>query len=290
MALTLNDLLRQAGVDPSGVVAFRHRPPEAALARALPALAAEQPQVFEAYQAIQAPPAAAMLRRASHLASFIGQEPGRATFAGLWSVGEGVSVTAQEAAALPYMSELADLGMAPTPEGSALDTRFALERHDAYAEWAGRLVVAWPARGINWKLRAANHDIVVHAITEESRFLGAMPDWRDLSVAWRELRSWPSSWRDRLQGWRGVYYVFDEARRQGYVGSAGGEDNLLGRWSDYDVAGDAGNVRLRGYDPQALRFSILELTSPSLGLKELVRLETSWKARLRTREHGLNAA
>jgi len=40
--------------------------------------------------------------------------------------------------------------------------------------------------------------------------------------------------------------------------------------------------------PADLRFSILQRTSPDMETAEVVELEASWKARLHTREFGLN--
>jgi hypothetical protein len=51
--VTLNDLLRAKGFDPSTVLVLRHRPHEPELRRVLPWLAAEQPEVFNAYQSTQ---------------------------------------------------------------------------------------------------------------------------------------------------------------------------------------------------------------------------------------------
>ncbi len=48
--MTLNDLLTGRGVDPRQVVVMRHRPREPKLNRVMPWLAAEHPEVFNAYQ------------------------------------------------------------------------------------------------------------------------------------------------------------------------------------------------------------------------------------------------
>lgn len=287
--LALSTLLKDVGIDPADVVTFRHRPPQPSLRQLLPSFVVEQPDLFAAYQAIQGKQAAAVLKSAKVLASFIGEDTGQATFAGLWRVGANRMVSAAEAAALPGMVRLLTLGMELAPEGGPLDTVFELEAMPDYAAWIGKLVVAWPAPGINWKLRADRHVFAVHAIHEESRFAKPRPAWTDISVRWSDLTLLPHSWRGALQEWRGVYYIFDEARRLGYVGSASGGDNLLGRWRDYAASGHGGDVRLRASRPEDLTFSILELTSPACEVRTVVALEESWKARLMTRKHGLNA-
>ena len=287
--LAFSTLLKDVGIDPADVVAFRHRPPQLSLRQLLPSFVVEHPDLFAAYQAIQGKHAASVLKSGKVLASFIGEDPGQATFAGLWRVGATRYVTAAEAAALPGMTKLMALGMEPAPEGGAPDTLFELEAMADYAAWIGKLVVAWPAPGINWKLRVDRHVFSVHAIHEESRFARPRPTWTDISVRWSDLPLLPHSWRGALQEWRGVYYIFDEARRLGYVGSASGGENLFGRWRDYAATGHGGDVRLRASRPEDLTFSILELTSPACEAGAVLALEESWKARLMTRKHGLNA-
>jgi hypothetical protein len=41
--------------------------------------------------------------------------------------------------------------------------------------------------------------------------------------------------------WRGIYYIFDVSDGKGYVGSAYGNDDLLGRWMNYTSVGHGGN-------------------------------------------------
>jgi hypothetical protein len=76
-----------------------------------------------------------------------------------------------------------------------------------------------------------------------------MPDWKDCTLTWAELSTLPRKWRDTLRHWRGVYYIFDKSDGKGYVGSAYGEDNILGRWENYAVTGHGGNVLLRERPP-----------------------------------------
>lgn len=62
----------------------RHTPFEAPLRRILPWLAAERPDVFNAYQQSQNPAAEKALQKAHYLASFIGLDRGLALFVGLY--------------------------------------------------------------------------------------------------------------------------------------------------------------------------------------------------------------
>ena len=53
--MQFNDLLHGREIDPASVLALHHRPHEPVLRRVLPWLAAEKPDVFNAYQQTQGP-------------------------------------------------------------------------------------------------------------------------------------------------------------------------------------------------------------------------------------------
>ena len=92
-----------------------------------------------------------------------------------------------------------------------------------------------------------------------------------------------------MSQWRGVYLIHDRSDGKAYVGSAYGEENLLGRWRNHAPTGHGGNKLLRRRDPANFRFSILERVSPDAAPADVVRLEASWKERLHTRSpSGLN--
>lgn len=88
--------------------------------------------------------------------------------------------------------------------------------------------------------------------------------------------------------WRGIYFIADETDGKGYVGSAYGSENILGRWRDYARTGHGGNVGLRERADHPLRFSILQRVSPDMDPAEVIELEASWNRRLHSRDLGLN--
>jgi hypothetical protein len=116
-----------------------------------------------------------------------------------------------------------------------------------------------------------------------------MPCWDELLLTWEELRHPPKTWVQVLSQWRGVYSILDGTDGRGYVGSAYGDENLHGRWSNYAALGDGGNKRLRERAPERFLFSILELVSPTARKEDVIQRESNWKDRLHTREFGLNA-
>jgi hypothetical protein len=137
--------------------------------------------------------------------------------------------------------------------------------------------------------RSERNVLPVRAILEESCFSEGMPPWDQLSLNWSDLAAMPRAWRAKLAEWRGIYFIFDGERRAGYVGSAYGKENILGRWTNYADTGHGGNKGLRASNSYHLIFSILERTSPDMLPDEVIELENAWKQRLHTREFGLNA-
>lgn len=287
--LNFSSLLLQAGIDPAGTLMVRHFPVEKRLRRVLPWLVAERPELWLAYQQIQWSTLEKAMTRGTHVASFIGLEPGMATFAGLYRIGPWHTLDYYGYRAFPGNSELEKLGMGGRAPDMPDCLAFELNLLDPYRDWIGKLGIAWPKPAQAWWRWAARSFFPVDTITSESRFVQGLPDWRALVLGWDELKTLPGSWRAGLAQWRGVYLILDTQRRAAYVGSAGGADNILGRWLGYASTGHGGNRHLRKSEPSALRFSILERTSPDLDAATLVALENSWKERLHTREFGLNA-
>jgi len=87
--MNLNDLLAANEIDPTRpkhVLIMRHRPKEPAFRKIFPWLAAERPELFNAYQQSQSPGAEEKLARAKYLISFIGHEAAKALFVGIYEV------------------------------------------------------------------------------------------------------------------------------------------------------------------------------------------------------------
>lgn len=286
--LDYRTLLELEGFAPAEVLVVRHTPIEKSLRRVMPWLVAERPELFLAYQQIQWSTLERAMTKARYLASFVAQETGSATYAGLFRIGSWKTLDYDGYCRFPGNSELEALGMSGRSPDMGECLAFELERLDTYVEWIGRLVITWPKPYQNWWRWATKGGFSVAAIDAESRFVRGMPGWDELVLNWSEIQSLPASWRATLAQWRGVYLVYDTVRQAGYVGSACGQENILGRWLDYGRTGHGGNVELRRSEPANLRFSILQRTSPDFEQGEVIALEATWKDRLHTREFGLN--
>ena len=285
-----NDLLVKQEIDPRQVLVLRHRPSEPKLNKVFPRIASERPDIFNAYQQTQTIRVERAMTRAKFVASFIGHEPRSALFVGLYSVAGSRPITHDEYWEVPAYIELKEkYGLKGLDEKRSSVLWFDLLLTDFYASWKGKLVIEWPPPELSWWRLAHRNTVPISAILAESALDPAMPDWREIELEWEELGVLSPSWKSKLAEWRGIYYIFDAADAKGYVGSAYGIENLLGRWQNYATSGSGGNALLRNRDPRNFRFTILQRLSPDEDATDVIRLEGTWKKRLHTRQpYGLN--
>ncbi|MDB5342467.1 MAG: nuclease family protein [Schlesneria sp.] len=226
--------------------------------------------------------------KATSVVSFFGHEPGKAVFIGIYDMNGAKTVTREEIVCMADFQQLVEFGMNGAVAREAIQL-FDLVPNNHLSDFKGRVIVSWPPPEIAWSRWAnSKNKFEVAALYDDSILDRALPDWRELVLTWQQLQVMPMKLRAKLSEWRGVYFILDSGSGKGYVGSAYGKDNICGRWLNYRKTGHGNNKRLIGCLPQNLIFSILERVSPDLPPEEVIGLEQTWKARLHTREHGLN--
>lgn len=152
--MNLNDLLRSKGIDPQNVLVLRHSPKEGKLKKALQRLAAHTPELFNAYQQTQTEQVERKMKgdRARYVAGFIGHEPGKAMFVGLYSIAGKKEIGPKEYWQIPENVKLQKYGVEgltqESPRSSIL--WFDLELTDFYSHLARKLIVRWPGGERNW--------------------------------------------------------------------------------------------------------------------------------------------
>lgn len=286
--LQLNTVLAEAGIDPRTAIVARHRPFEPALRKVMPWIAAERPDLFKIYQQTHWAQLEAAMTKAQTLVAFLGHEAKKALFVQVFEICGAHRIDHREFWEIPGNQELKAFGMTGLGADDPSPLLFDLKESAALDDWSGKLVVTWPGLERSWWRWADRNTIPVLAITEESQLVSGIPSWDQIVLDWSDLSVLPASWRAALSQWRGVYYIYDTVLERGYVGSAYGVDNILGRWANYAATGHGGNKRLRASEPFNLRFSILQRTSPDMEADQVIALEGRWKERLHSREHGLN--
>lgn len=289
--MQLRSLMECEGVAPHDTAVLFHALENPVLHRALPMLAEEEPDLFDAVQNQHGPRAEATIRKRKFLLSFVNSTSDY-RLAGLYSV-EGHAFHSMETLDRePRRKVIRDrFGDATFVErgrkiGQSGRLVFDLRPRSEMADLIGRLVVEKPA-GRAYVRRAENLDCRVVEIARERQLVPPAPNWTEFVVPAAMVRNLPRDWAARLREWRGVYLIVD-LDGQRYVGSAYGDENLLGRWRAH-VEGDKGlTAELGKRNPLGFRFSILELVAPSAAKETVLAIEANWKERLGTRMWGLN--
>lgn len=124
----------------------------------------------------------------------------------------------------------------------------------------------------------------------------SFPGYDNVDISWKELSELikTDSWKTALENQKGVYLITDTHNGKRYVGSAYGDNMLLGRWRDYIKNGHGGNTELKRLDfeyiKNHLKYSILEIFKSTTDDKIILKREKWWKDVLMTRDkkYGYN--
>ena len=271
--LTFNDVLHSAGVDPGKVRLARHQDARAR-GRSIYAIwkSPGGRELVEQYQAIQERD---RFEVGGFVASFVVTPPPRSEtlFIGLYQVlargqceaGSREPFTGIDVTGL-YQYEMAN------------DSRM-----DEYKE---RLVVDWGPGARAWVQLASRQPKPVRALRDQEE--PPFPGFSRFCVDVHDLPGIYPGWQERLREVKGIYVLVDKETGQQYVGSAKGEESLWGRLSEYARNGHGGNVELKDRKDAEYQVGLLQVVDLSLPDHSIEEIESWWKRKLMTREHGLN--
>ncbi len=100
-------------------------------------------------------------------------------------------------------------------------------------------------------------------------------------------------WVSALKNQKGVYLITDTSNGKMYVGSAYGENMILGRWKSYIRNGHGENKELKRLSFEHIkknfRYSILDIFKSTTEDTTIIEREGWWKETLQTRKFGYNA-
>lgn len=96
-----------------------------------------------------------------------------------------------------------------------------------------------------------------------------------------------------MENQKAVYLIVDTKTGKKYVGSAYGDNMLLGRWRNYIANGHGGNKLLKSLDfeyiKENFKYYILEIFKSSVDDEIIINRESFWKEVLLTRtDFGYN--
>ncbi len=120
------------------------------------------------------------------------------------------------------------------------------------------------------------------------------PGYMNVNVSWKSLSNLikKSSWRAALGNQKGVYLLIDTKTGKKYVGSAYGQEMLLGRWERYINTYNGGNKKLKQLQNEYIQdnfyFTILETFNQNTDDQIIINRESHWKNVLRSKTFGYN--
>ncbi len=275
MLLTFNMLLKEAGIALSDVRLLRHKDQRASKGRTPYELWRDDRENFELYQCTQRINNRSKFQ-AGYWACFVGTPSHETLFAGLYAV-EYLGVL-NEDRQKPHMDGVDKAGTCDD---------YSLTPDERFADLDGRLYIDWGPGMRSWVQRADRQDKpIVELRTEfkEPDFPGFLEFVEPLS----RLDRIPPSWISALKSSAGIYLLTCPKTKEQYVGMADGQEGFWGRWQNYIQTGHGGNVALKSRDPSDYQVSILEVAGTAASHEEIAGMESQWKAKLQSREMGLN--
>ena len=165
-----------------------------------------------------------------------------------------------------------------------------------YEKYFGRLIVRYKNQTQNM-IRLADSlidELVIEQILPDVFDNDIFPGYDRVNVSWSELSRLieNETWKTALQNQKGVYLITDISNGKKYVGSAYGENMILGRWRSYVKNGHGGNVGLKSlnfdYIKEHFRYSILDIYKSTIDDEVIIERESWWKKVLQSRQFGYN--
>lgn len=148
--MNFDELLRKRGIDPEKVLVMRHveKTPKDFRKR-LEDWARNEPDLFNSYQRGQGSTSRISLAKAAYLASFIGHEPGKAKFVGLYRHSRKPrKVSHAQYLRIPENRELARHGL--VFHSHPVHLWFYLESVKRFEDLKLKLTIKWPGRPNAW--------------------------------------------------------------------------------------------------------------------------------------------
>ncbi len=165
-----------------------------------------------------------------------------------------------------------------------------------YGKYVGRLVVKYKnnAQAMIRKAESVIDDCYVSQILPDTFDNDLFPGYEKVNISWDEMKRdlEKDTWKTALENQKGVYLITDISNGKKYVGSAYGENMILGRWRAYVKTGHGGNVGLKqltfDHIKQNFKYSILDIYKSTTDDQIIIERESWWKEILQSRKFGYN--
>jgi hypothetical protein len=166
-----------------------------------------------------------------------------------------------------------------------------------YEKYCGRIIIRFKNNSQTLIRLATSvmHECVIEQILPDRFDNDIFPGYENIDLSWSDLSRVVNkeTWQAALANQKGVYLISDCSNGSMYVGSAYGENMILGRWKSYVKNFHGGNVELKRLDIDHMknnfRYSILDIFKATTDDKTILNRESWWKSILKTREFGYNS-
>ena len=173
---------------------------------------------------------------------------------------------------------------------------YEYETLDKYDKYVGRLIVRFKNKSQTMirKAESVINECEIAQILPDKFDDDLFPGYDKVKLSWPELKRVvkKETWKTALQNQKGVYLITDKSNGKNYIGSAYGENMLLGRWKSYVKTGHSGNVGLKkleiSYIKNNFEYTILDIYKSSTNDKIILERESWWKSILKSKQFGYN--
>lgn len=158
-----------------------------------------------------------------------------------------------------------------------------------YEKYFGRVVVDFHKDNAYVKLKGERlkddfkvKEILPGILKKDDEFVS----YENVDLSWDDLRRVlkNKTWQAALENQKGVYLITDTKANKRYVGSAYGENMMLGRWKHYAENGHGGNKDLKrlveekglDYIKESFRYSILDIYKAKVNNDIIIQREHWW--------------
>ena len=270
--LNFSDILKKAGLEPPKVKLIRHALTDKGFKSCY-----DQNMVLE-YTRQQK---VGFSKGYEYWAVFISDKGNYAKLYALYKVGEAV----------PDTLDVMPIGFPHKEWFQGNAAYFDLQYVDQLQEYEGRLIIDWGKSARMWHQKGTTEKPVV-AIEAANK--QPFPGFENLILTFDQLKEVIENdadyeqWRTALASINAVYLIVDTENGMQYVGSAYGQDGLLGRWSCYVDLFHGNNKLMKELicaHPeryQHFQFSILQILSKTATDDEVIHTEALWKKKLQT--------
>ncbi|MGF2715389.1 GIY-YIG nuclease family protein [Bacillus cereus] len=244
---------------------------------------------FEVYQKYQSKNVFGVC---DYIVSFIGTENSQAVFVGVYEVKSKRRVEG--------FPETVDAPIEVKERLHDCKWEYELEKLDGYGDLEDRLIIKWEGVATSWCRFLQTNSIEVVQILPKGE-TKEFPGYLNFILKRWELESIVNNptdnkiWHETLSTVAGVYLIVDTKTGKQYVGSAYGEEGMLGRWKTYVNNKHGGNKLLREIidrDPERVDdfiYTILQILPITYKDREVFKVESLYKNKLGSRAFGLNS-